>query len=370
MVNVVTWVFVAAAAVQVLYYLAVYVRLAVHKAKQAPTPDALPPVTVLICARDEAHNLRKYLPAVCTQDYPNDYEVLVVNDLSSDDTMEVLFDLGRQYERLDYRTIPEQAKVLQGKKFALTIGVKAAKYPRVVLIDADCYPSSPLWLQRMATCFTDEKQVVLGFGAYEKRPGFLNKLIRFETFNTALNYLSFALSGLPYMGVGRNLAYTRSMFFATNVFVKNPKLASGDDDLLINAVATGRNTAVCIHKEAFTVSGPKLTWDEWLYQKRRHVSTARHYKWGHRAMLALFQLAHVLFYAGLILTLVYTRNYVVVGGVFAARLFVMSVVHYFALKKLDSVDLWIWTPLFDLLTPLYYLAVLPGVTNKHQHTWK
>ena len=396
MLQVVTWIFLGSAAVHAIYYLFVYSRVALHKSKnkkavstsegvhsdkpldndnnpeatQHVSAKALPPVTVLICARDEAHNLKKYLPIVCEQVYPTDYEVLVVNDLSEDDTMETLFDLGRKYQHLDYRTIPEQAKVLKGKKFALTIGVKAAKYPNVILTDADCYPSSPFWLQKMAACFSDKKNIVLGFGAYEKRSGFLNTLIRYETFMSGMSYLSFAKAGMPYMGVGRNLAYTKPVFFSTNVFVKKPQLASGDDDLLVNAVATGKNTAVCIDKEGFTVSGPKLTWDEWLFQKRRHVSTAAHYKFVHKALLALFQLSHVLFYLTLILMLIYSRDYALVGGVFGFRLLLTSVVHFFAMRKLGTADLWLWSPIFDALYPLYYAAMLPGLKANPQSSWK
>ena len=379
----VTWIFIGSAAVHAVYYLFVFIRVASHKSKPSAKPVAnlsnatlevsqtsLPPVTVLICARDEAHNLKKYLPLVCEQRYPNDFEVLVVNDLSEDDTMEALFDLGRKYANLDYRTIPEQAKVLKGKKFALTIGVKAAKYPNIVLTDADCYPSSPFWLQRMASCFSDKKNIVLGFGGYEKRGGMLNKVIRYETFLSGLSYLSFAKIGMPYMGVGRNLAYTKQTFFSTNVFVKNPKLASGDDDLLVNAVANGNNTAVCIDKEGFTISGPKLTWDEWLFQKRRHVSTASHYKFGHKALLFLFQLSHVLFYASLVLMLIYSENYALVGGVFGFRLLLTFVVHFFAMKKLGTADLWLWSPLFDALYPLYLFILMPGLKANPQSSWK
>lgn len=369
MLQVVTWIFIGSAAVHAIYYLFVYIRVALHTSKKDST-KALPPVTVLICARDEAHNLKKYLPAVCEQVYPNDFEVLVVNDLSEDDTMETLFDLGRKYTNLDYRTIPEQAKVLKGKKFALTIGVKAAKYPNIILTDADCYPSSPYWLQRIASCISDKKNIVLGFGGYEKRSGFLNTLIRYETFMSGLSYLSFAKVGMPYMGVGRNLAYTKEKFFSTNVFVKNPMLASGDDDLLINAVANRKNTTVCIDKDAFTISGPKLTWDEWLFQKRRHVSTAAHYKFGHQALLVLFQLSHVLFYVSLLLMLIYSKDYALVGSVFGFRLLLTSVVHFFAMKKLGTADLWLWSPIFDALYPLYYFIMLPGLKANPQSSWK
>ncbi|MEI7670320.1 MAG: glycosyltransferase, partial [Pseudomonadota bacterium] len=179
--------------IQILYHLFFFTRVAFYRFKESNQP--LPPVTIIICAKDEVNNLRRNLPTLCTQDYPADYEVLVVNDNSDDGTLELLFDFVHEFDKLDYRNIPQQAKVLNGKKFALTIGVKAAKYEHVILTDADCEPSSKHWLQKMASRFTDKKQIVLGFGAYEKRKSFLNRCIRFETYITALQYLSYAMSG-------------------------------------------------------------------------------------------------------------------------------------------------------------------------------
>jgi glycosyltransferase involved in cell wall biosynthesis len=361
-------VFIAVTAIQVLYYLFFFSRVAFYKFKESKV--LLPPVTVIICAKDEVNNLRRNLPFLCTQDYPADYEILVVNDSSQDGTMELLFDLGREYDKLDYRTIPTDSKVLNGKKFALTVGVKAAKYENIILTDADCKPSSSIWLQKMASRFSDKKKIVLGFGSYEKGKGLLNACIRYETFFSALQYLSFALSGLTYMGVGRNLAYTRTLFFSQNIFVKNPRLISGDDDLLINAVSTSTNTSVCIHKDGFTESKAKEQWDEWLYQKRRHMTTAPYYKWYHIFFLTLFQVTHILFYPLLMVLILYSNMYTLVLSIFGVRLLLMGLINFFAMKKLKTLDLFIWFPIFDVLYLIYYFTMLPGIFNKKQTAWK
>lgn len=360
--------FTVVAFIQVFYYIFFFVRVAFFKVKDSATTP--PPVTVLICAKDEVNNLRRNLPLICKQYYPPGYEVLVVNDNSCDGTMELLFDYGRVYEQLDYRTIPQDAKVLKGKKFALTIGVKAARYHHIILTDADCYPENEQWLSRMASRFTDKKQIILGYSQYEKRKSFLNACIRFETYFTALQYLSFALARLPYMGVGRNLGYTRERFLSQNIFVKNPQLVSGDDDLVINAIATGTNTTVSLHPDSYTISRPKEQWDEWIYQKRRHMTTAVHYKLKHILLLNLFQVSQILFYVLFIVLIVFKVWMLWVLYIFGMRLFLNGIVHFKAMKRLKTLDLFLTFPFFDVLYLVYFVMMLPGIFNKKQNPWK
>jgi hypothetical protein len=92
-----------------------------------------------------------------------------------------------------------------GKKLSITLGVKGAKFEHLILTDADCRPASRNWLKSIAENFSNEKQIVLGYGPYKKEKGFLNRLIRFDTTWIGMNYFSMALAKLPYMGVGRNL---------------------------------------------------------------------------------------------------------------------------------------------------------------------
>ena len=193
------------------------------------------PISVIICARNEYDNLSSFIPKVCTQDYPN-YEVIVVNDASVDDSDILLTNLERQYPNLRHTNIPFNEKFEHGKKLALTIGIKSAKNDYFVLIDADCYPTTSNWLTLMSKEFIN-KQIVLGYGSYEKEKSFLNKLIRFETVFIANQYFALAKLGIPYMGVGRNIAYTKNIFWSVNGFVKHAQIPSGDDDLFINEVS-------------------------------------------------------------------------------------------------------------------------------------
>lgn len=236
----------------------------------------LPPVSVVICARNEEENLQEFLPRIMEQEYP-DFEVVVVNDCSFDNTGHVIDAMAKKYPRLRKAEIKEDAYYKHGKKFAMLVGIKSAKHPHIVFTDADCYPASPLWLKNMAAGFTDEKEIVLGYGAYEKQQGFLNTLIRFDTFIIAAQFLSAAIRRKAYMGVGRNLAYTSTLFFKHKGFANHYHLQSGDDDLFVNNAATRQNVNVCISPDAVTYSRPKTTFKAWQMQKARHLTTAPHY---------------------------------------------------------------------------------------------
>ena len=163
------------------------------------------PVSVIVCARNESENLQRFLPSLFQQDYPQ-FEVVVVNDCSYDDSEEILEAFAEQYSNLKIVNLVEHEKYRHGKKFALTLGIKAAKYDLLLMTDADCEPLSDQWISSIQRNFTNETDIVLGYSPYFKKGGFLNSFIRFEAFVTALNYFSFAMVGKPYMGVGRNLA--------------------------------------------------------------------------------------------------------------------------------------------------------------------
>lgn len=358
----------AAAGIQFLYFLFFFLRVAWYKNK---TPKSIPltPVTVIICAKDEANNLINNLPAILEQDYP-EYEVLVVNDNSVDESLNVLYDLSFKYPHLTIRDLKQESRVLLGKKYALTIGLKAAKHDVVVLTDADCMPSSRNWLREMRLKFEDNKDIVLGYAPYKKLPGLLNKCIRYETFWSALQYLSFAMAGIPYMGIGRNLAYRKKLFFSKNVFAKNMGLSSGDDDLFINEVSTCHNTKVQLSKESFVLSEPKKTWDEWFHQKRRHLTTGKHYRLVHQFLLALLHLSHILFYLTFILLIVYDTRYEEILVIFGFRYLFMLLIFYPAMKRLISLDLLLWFPLMDLLLNLYYIVMSPSLFKNKPAKWK
>ncbi|MGZ5189817.1 MAG: glycosyltransferase, partial [Flavisolibacter sp.] len=201
--------FAAVTAVQLFYYLYFFRRVAVYK-PETKKQSQQHPVSVIICARDEDENIARNLPGILVQEYPSTHEVIVVNDNSVDDTKYILAELQKRFRKLQIVDLTQEAKMIAGKKFPLSIGIKEAKHEIVLLTDADCVPATEKWLFKMQDAFSNGTEVALGYGAYNKMPGFLNKLIRFETFHTALQYFGYALAGKPYMGVGRNLAYRKN----------------------------------------------------------------------------------------------------------------------------------------------------------------
>jgi len=158
--------FLTAFITQMGIYLFVFLKLPLYNRKKKSAFS--PGISVIICAKNEELNLEHFLPHVLQQDYP-EYEVVVVNDSSTDDTEHVLMQLAAQFDQLRYTSIPVDDKLKRGKKLALTIGLKAAKYDHVLLSDADCYPVSDHWLQRMASNFSEDHKIVLGYGGYERR---------------------------------------------------------------------------------------------------------------------------------------------------------------------------------------------------------
>lgn len=284
--------------IQSVYYFSIYIRLARYKQGERKTSNK--GISVVICARNEAGNLEKFLPLVLEQDYP-EFEVVVVNDCSTDHTEELLSEMKVSHPNLHFTNIPVNEKFTHGKKLALTIGLKAARYDHVLLTDADCYPAGKMWLQSMAGKLEGEKEIVLGYGKYERRKGLLNSIIRYETAFTALQYFSFALKRKPYMGVGRNLAYRKGLFFENKGFSGHYHIASGDDDLFVNQVARKNNTAVEISTESHTISVPEIKTGAWIRQKRRHVTAGNLYSKGSRFRLGTELVSRILLYTSFIL---------------------------------------------------------------------
>ena len=202
--------------------------------------------------------------------------MVVVNDCSFDNTGDILNEMAKKHTNLKVVTIIENEHHAHGKKVALMMGIKGATHEHLLLTDADCYPTGKDWLKNMMQQFTPETDIVLGYGAYEKRKGFLNKVIRFDTFMIALQYLSFSLARKTYMGTGRNLAYKKSLFFSLKGFASHYHIESGDDDLFINEAITKMKSKTEICVDTPTVSKVKTTLNSWIRQKRITSIHKRH----------------------------------------------------------------------------------------------
>ena len=347
--------------IQLFYYLYFFSRLAFFKDKTTTISNG--PVSVIICAKNERDNLLEYLPLYLNQKH-DEFEIIVVNDNSVDDTEDVLKAYALQYKQLKIVNVPDNDRFFGSKKFALTLGIKAAKYVNLLLTDADCKPNSENWIKLMSQ-YQKGKKIVLGFGGYAREKGLLNKLIRFETFYTATQYLSFALAKVPYMGVGRNLAYQSDMFFNNRGFASHQHILSGDDDLFINEVANRNNTQVIIDSDAHTISKPKNTYKHWVRQKKRHFTTGKHYKFKHKFMLGLFQLSQLLFVGLFIALIIQVRPVYLILAVFVFRYMIQMLIFKLSSNKIGGKDLLLLVPFFEVFFMIFNpIIVISNIINK------
>jgi poly-beta-1,6-N-acetyl-D-glucosamine synthase len=362
-------VFCSAAALQLFYYLWFYMA---PFFPESPDKKEYPgPVSVIICARNEAENLRQFLPSVLEQDYPS-FEVIVVNDCSEDGTDDVLGEMLLKYPHLRVSSITRDPKFTHSKKFAQFIGIRAAENELLLFTDADCRTDSPEWIKMMVSGFSEEIDFVLGYGGYIREKGLMNSYIRYDTLFIALQYLGMAVKGIPYMGVGRNLAWRKPVFFRNKGFGAHNHIASGDDDLFVNANATPENTRVEFRIGSHTRSVAAVTAAAWVKQKQRHLTTAGYYKARDKFLLMLEPLSRVLFYSLFIFLLsqLYLWPYLV--AVFGLRLISQSLTIYFASGRLNEHGIIMASVIFDFFSPLInislYLSTFRNRAGKT--TWK
>ncbi|MBF4485669.1 MULTISPECIES: glycosyltransferase [unclassified Flavobacterium] len=351
--------FIAIVVIQVFYYLGIFGKFAFAKPQDITSKKL--PVSVIVCAKNEEENVKKFIPLLAEQDYP-DFEIVLIDDASSDETLEVFEQFEQLYPNIRLVKVQNNEAFWGNKKYALTLGIKASKKEYLLFTDADCYPTSKNWITAMTSQFTMNKTIVLGYGGYEKvERSLLNKIIRFETVLTAVQYFSWAKLGLPYMGVGRNLAYKKEEFFNVNGFIEHIQIRSGDDDLFINQAANKNNTTISYTPESFTYSKPKETYREWFTQKRRHISTAEHYKFFDKMQLGLFFISQLFFFILVIVLLAFQFQWIAVLAILATRYTVAWTVIGFSAGKLKENDIKVWFPIVEIM--LIFTQINIFITN-------
>jgi cellulose synthase/poly-beta-1,6-N-acetylglucosamine synthase-like glycosyltransferase len=347
---------------QILYYLTLFSRFSFHKQKTLETHKNVP-VSIVIVATNDAHLLINTLPQFLAQDYPQ-FEVVVVNDNSNDETPQLVLDFQNRFSNLKLINLESSVTNIKGKKFPLSLGIKAANYEHVLLTDADCLPASNQWVQLMARHFNDTTQIVLGFSRIRKKIGFINILIRFDRLHQAIQYFSYCLAKIPFMGMGQNLAYTKTIFFSNKGFASQNNLQFGDDDLFINRVANARNCAIEYDKEAHTISRSGSNFRNWFLLKMFRRKTRNLYAKPNRILLNFYHFLMTFSYIALGFAVYFTINnliyLIVVLGILVLKLIVQYISFGFAAAKLDEKRL---TPhilffdiIFAVLNPVIYVV--------------
>ena len=353
--------------------------LLVRAWKQLPSPMPLKkdaasqnknsslPISIIIAAHNEQDNLSRFMLSWLQQDHPS-FECILVLDRCEDGSAKVAEKFRADYANLRILEIAHTPVGWAPKKWAIDNGIRAAKNEWMAFTDADCY-APPSWLSHLSAYMKPPHSLILGLGNYESRPGWVNLFIQFETFYTALQYIGFAKMGMPYMGVGRNMAYTQSFYRQASAYRTLKSELSGDDDLLVNSSASKDATACCIQEGASTLSVPKETFSSWFYQKTRHVSAGKAYTPKSKILLGLFHVSHLCFYVGLFVTMIANFCPKYIGGLYGARM-ALSVLILSQIKhKIYSKKIIQLYPLFDFFIFAYNLLIVPlGLILKPE--WK
>lgn len=352
--------------IQLTYYLVLYNRIhrqnrAVRRNKITFTNE-LPPVSVIICARNESENLRDFLPAVLEQDYPQ-FEVIVINDGSTDESEELLSRLDADHPHLYHSFTPENSRYISHKKLALTLGVKASKYDWLVFTEANCYPASKDWLQLMARNFTPDTEIVLGYSGYERGKGWEHKRIAFDALFTSMRYLGLAIAKRPYMGIGRNMAYRRELFFQQKGYSAHLNLQRGDDDLFINQIANNKNTRVETSVDATVRMRPVVYKKDWREEKISYMATSQRYKGFQRSLLGFETFSRLLLYAAsaACITIGVLKEDWILAGIAGLVLLLRFIVQAMVVNKTakslgEQRRYYLTLPIFDILHPLQSLT--------------
>ena len=343
-------------AIQLSYVVFIFLRLAFFKEKK-PVASTLLPISIIIAARNESDNLYDNLPFILTQDYP-EFEVIIVNNQSVDESAWLLKALCLQHKNLKVVEIGKNKHLLPGKKLPITLGVKAAKYEKMVFTDADCKPASNQWLRIMSETFTENHQIILGYAPYFRTKGIINRIIRYDTAFIGASYLSFALAKIPYMGVGRNLAYTKKVFESVRGFKSHYSLPSGDDDLFIQEAAVNQNYTIQISPETFCYSKASETWKGWVRQKTRHYSTSSRYKVIKKALLGIYPISLLLVWLTFVILLFNAKWFAISLILFGFMIIVKWLIQGKCLRTLNEKGFALAFPLWDLghalLMPMLY----------------
>ncbi len=363
-------VFFAAILIQSIYFLVFTIALGRKKVRVGgESQHSAKPVSILICAHDEEQNLRELIPLLLKQNH-SEFEIIVINDRSNDNTYDFLLETSRIDSRVRMVHVDRIPPHVNGKKYSLTLGIKAAKYDLLLLTDADCRPEGDGWITSMSEAFEEKTQFVLGFSPYTKTKGLLNLFIRFESLLTALQYCSFALLRSPYMGVGRNLAYRKSFFLAGKGFHEFMNVTGGDDDLYVNRHANSSNTALVVNKESTIHTFSEETLGAFIRQKQRHLSVGKLYKRKHRFWLGLFMMTWLVSWVLLVPAWLFSPIPWVVGAAMLVRTLLLIVAFSNALRRFEH-KFELWTlPILDFLFSIYYLTTGVLTLGSKEVRWK
>ena len=334
----------------------------------SPKKSELPGISVIICAHDQEQNIRELVPLLLSQDHPN-FEIIVVEDRCNDGTFDYLLAETAKQSKLKMVQVRSKPDYLPGKKYALTLGIKAAVHDLVLLTEPDCRPGSNSWVTSIAQSFDTQTEIVIGVAPFLSSKSFPNIFLRFENTLSSISYCTWAKIGLPFMGLGRNLAYRKQLFLENKGFNKHLASLTGDDKLFVNQHASSFNTNVAEDPRSIMYSHALNDLNDFITQKKAAIASARQFRFKHQLILIPFYLSYALWLPAITLTLFFIFSWWVISVVCLRWLLMILTISRFKKTYQISYPL-AWIPVQDVLYSTMCLALLPAGLFTSKLVWK
>jgi cellulose synthase/poly-beta-1,6-N-acetylglucosamine synthase-like glycosyltransferase len=369
MFEIVFWVFLTSAGIQFIFYSTVAIALFIYKKPKENTQD-IPGISIVISAKNEVENLKKLIPLLLKQQFES-FEIILVDDKSVDETYDFGIEMNQKEPKVKLVRIDTTPDHINNKKYALTLGIRSAKFDHVLLTDADCFPESDNWINEMSNGFdSDSSKFVIGYSQYYKVKGWLNVFVKYETLLTAVQYFGIGMLGNPYMAVGRNIAYRKSFFLDNNGFGRHQGVVGGDDDLLVNRYANRKNTRFILSPDSTIYSNPKTRLSDFILQKKRHLSVGKHYRRTDKLLLGLLTTSKIIFWISFIAAIMSVfQTYFVLAGFLLAMVSFLTAMLVLKKKTGDSSNIWA-LPFLDFIFIFYYISTGLKVLFTKKVRWK
>jgi glycosyltransferase involved in cell wall biosynthesis len=339
-------------------------------AKNKPVAANRRPVSVVICATNERSNLEKNLPRFLEQDYPT-FEVIVVNDCSTDDTEALLHALKRKYSNLQISAIEPDKKFRHDRKLGMTIGIKAARFDSILFTEADCEPQNNRWLTTMQQAFTDKTEAAIGYCRSKPRAGGVDKIRRADSLYLALFSLNAAKLGKPYRASIKNMGFSQGMFFRNKGFANYHSYANSEETIFLCRNANAENTSVMLHPDSILVSTQRLTFGQWFLQRCQYASLLSMGKRG-RKSINVELLSRIFYYLSAATLIAYAtlfNSLIMLSGLtlfMLIRLISRVAVYRRAQVRLQERKLFWGLMAYDLYSPLLMLVIAIARPNLHK----
>lgn len=363
--------FLAVVLLQLVYYFYILGSFSFAKNKKKQ-PVASSKISVLCCFKNNLEDAKKLIPLLLNQKNVA-FELVLIDNNSTDDDASINYFEQIEKENANVKLVKvENNEAFWGnKKYALTLGIKAASHEKIAFIEPNYEPASENWLTLLNNTITPEKQIVLGYTAIKKKKNNLkNKIIRFENLLYHMQMFGYVQRKKPTFASNTNLAYTKKTYFDNQGFMNHMKIRLGEADLFVNEAGTKTNTTYTIDAEARVIRKNYKKYSTWLNEIRRRNYTTRFYSKFEQLILNVFLLNKILFYTLLTVLLILQTNLILVGSAALLSVLVSGVTIGYATNKLKEKDLLYWFPFLEIIIVFISLKIKFKNAFIQQDYWK